>query len=105
MSKTKDEATAYWLGANVGDKLVGIDHRNKGLIIEIFELQEAKDGGSVKGDFKVVEIGQWKGADKLKDLEGKSFTSEDFIEEVRIRLNNPKITHLVNINGLKIHQQ
>lgn len=102
MSKTKDEATAYWLGANVGDKLIGIERRNEGLIIEIFDLQE--EGGPIKGEFKVLEIGSWKGADKLKDLEGKKFTADSFIEEVKIRLDNPKITWLVNCNGFKIYK-
>ncbi len=102
MSKTKEEATAYWLGANAGDKLVGIERRNKGLIIEISELQE--EGGPVKGEFKIIEIGSWENADKLKDLECKNFTATSFIEEVKIRLDNSKITHLVNINGFQIHK-
>jgi hypothetical protein len=101
MSKTK-ENSAYWYGANVGDKLVGIERRNKGLVVEIFKLQEAKEGGPLKGDFKVKEIGIWKGADKLKDLEDKIFTAEDFIEEVKVRLNKPKIKWLVNLNGFEI---
>ena len=99
MSKTKHEATAYWLGANVGDRLIGIEHRNQDLIIEISELQE--EGGPVKGEFKVIKIGNWKGAEKLKDLEDNNFTANDFIEKVRDRLGNPKITWLVNINGFK----
>ena len=105
MSKTKDEAIAYWRGANVGDKLIGIEARNEGLIIEISEAQEPKKGGSVKGKFKIIEIGNWESADKLKDLEDKNFTAKSFIEEIKSRLNHPKITHLVNINGFKIYQQ
>ena len=102
MSKTKDEATAYWLGASAGDKLIGIERRNKDLIIEISELQE--EGGPVKGEFTVVEIGNWKGAGNLKDLEGKNFTANGFIEEVKIRLDNFKIKWLLNINGFKIYK-
>lgn len=101
MSKTKKDS-AYWYGANVGDQLIGIEPRNKGLVIEVFNLQEAKEGGPIKGDFKVKEIGEWEGADKLKDLENKVFTANDFIEKVRIRLNKPKIRWLVNLNGFKI---
>lgn len=104
MSKTKEEATAYWLGANVGDELIGIESRNKGLIIKVSTLQEPKAGGPVKGEFKVKKIGDWENADKLKDLENNNFTANSFIEEVKMRLNNPKITHLVNINGFKIRK-
>jgi hypothetical protein len=101
MSKTK-ENSAYWYGANIGDKLIGIEPRNKGLIVEVCKLQGAKEGGPLKGDFRIVEIGEWKGADKLKDLEGNVLTSKDFIEEVSVRLNKPKIKWLVNLNGFKI---
>ena len=104
MSKTKDEATAYRLGANIGDELIGIENRNKGLIIEVLKIQEPKAGGPVKGEFKVKNIGIWKGANKLKDVEGNSFTAGSFIEEVKTRLGDPKIKWLVNINGFKIHK-
>lgn len=102
MSKTK-EGTVKETGAIVSRQLIGIEARNKDLIIEIYKTQKAGRGGRIVGEFKIIDVGNGYYANDLMDLKNKTFSSaKEFIEEAALK--NKDITHLINCNGLKIHK-
>lgn len=102
MSKTK-KGTVKETGAIVSCQLIGIEERNKNLIIEIYKTQKIGRGGRINGEFKILEIGNGRYVKDLKDFKDRKFSSaKEFIEEAQLK--NEEITHVINCNGLKIHK-
>lgn len=102
MSKTKDE-TVKETGAVVCRQLIGIEDRNKDLIVEIYKTQKPGRGGRIVGEFKIIDVGNGYYANALKDFQNIIFSSaKEFIEKAKLK--NKDITHVINCNGLKIHK-
>ena len=103
MSKTK-EGTVKETGAVVVNRqLIGIEDRNRDLIIEIYKTQKIGQGGRIVGEFRIIDVGNGDYAKDLIDFKDKLFNSaKEFIEEAKLK--NKDITHLINCNGLKIHK-
>jgi hypothetical protein len=96
MSKTKD-GTVKETGAIVSRQLIGIEERNKNLIIEIYKTQKVGRGGRIIGEFKVLEVGNGRYAKDLKDFKERKFSNaKEFIEEAQLK--NEDITHVINCN-------
>ena len=101
MSQTKD-GTIKETGAIINQQLIGIDDRNRNLIIEIYKTQEPK-GGRIVGEFKIISAGDGSYAKELKEFEGETFSNaKKFIDAARLK--DEKITHIINRNGLKIYK-
>ena len=102
MSKTKDE-TVKTTGAVVSRQLVGIENRNRNMIIEIYKTQKSGRGGRIVGDFKIIDVGDGDYAKDLVEFKNKEFrNSKEFIEEAKLK--NKDITHVINCNGLKVYK-
>lgn len=102
MSKTKD-GTVKETGAVVSRQLIGVENRNRNMIIEIYKTQKCGRGGRIVGEFKIIDVGNGDYADDLKDFKDREFSSsKEFIEEAKLK--NKDITHVINCNGLKVHQ-
>lgn len=102
MSKIK-EGTVKETGANANQRLIGIEDRNKDLIVEIYKTQKVGRGGRLVGEFKIIDVGNGYYAKDLMDFKGRTFFSaKDFIEEAKLK--NEDITHVINCNGLKIYK-
>lgn len=102
MSKIKD-GTVKETGAVVCRQLIGIEERNKDLIVEIYKTQKPGRGGRIVGEFKIIDTGKGYYANDLKDFENIPFNSaKEFIEKTKLK--NKDITHVINCNGLKIYK-
>jgi hypothetical protein len=56
MSKTK-EGTVKERGAIVSRRLIGVEARNKNMIVEIYKTQKAGRGGRILGEFTIIDAG------------------------------------------------
>lgn len=102
MSQNKD-GTVKETGAIVSRQLIGIEDRNRNLIVEIYKTQKVGHGGRIVGEFKIINTGNGYYAKELKEFEGKTFSkAKDFIEQAKLK--NSDITHVINCNGLKIYK-
>ena len=100
MSTTK-EGTVKETGAVVSRRLIGIEERNKNMIVEIYKTQKAGRGGRILGEFTIIDAGNGYYSREIKDFLGQRFkNSKDFIEKAKVR--NKDITHVLNCNGLCI---
>ena|SRR5688500_16112961 len=102
MSQTKS-GTVKETGAVVSRQLIGIEDRNKNLVVEIYKTQKIGNGGRIIGEFKIINAGNGYYAKELKEFEGKTFyKAKEFIEEAKLK--NKDITHVINCNGLRIYK-
>lgn len=102
MSKTKD-GTVKDTGAIVSRQLIGIENRNRNMIIEIYKTQKSGRGGRIIGEFKIIDVGDGDYANDLMNFKNREFcNSREFIEEAKLK--NKDITHVINCNGLRIHK-
>jgi hypothetical protein len=85
-------------GARAGAILVGVVPQNDGLRLKVLQDQPKGGGGPIKGKFQILDVGDNKHSDSLRELLGAPTDAEEVV--IIIRRTYPSCVNIVNANIL-----
>jgi hypothetical protein len=87
-------------GARAGSTLLGTGSSNRGLRVRIMQDQPRGHGGPILGRFEILDPGDNKHADVLRDLLGATTDAESLLR--LLRRGYPQCVNVANANILAI---
>ena len=85
-------------GARGGAILVGVVPQNDGLRLRVLQDQPKGGGGPIKGRFQILDAGDNKHSDSLRELLGATTDAEEVV--TIIRRTHPSCVNILNANIL-----
>jgi hypothetical protein len=87
-------------GARAGAILVGVVPQNEGLRLKVLQDQPRPAEGALKGQFQILDVGDNKHSDSLRELLGATTNAEEVV--TIIRRTRPSCVNIVNANILTV---
>jgi len=89
-------------GAARNSVLVGIAPPNDGLRLRVLQDQPKGDGGPIKGELQILDVGNNKHSESLRKLLGRTTDAEEVVS--LIRAAHPSCVSVVNANILAVER-